>query len=161
VRFKVETIVRPDNGTTENAHGLEGKLLTKRKVDFVDVAYDPKVIDITKEDPAAFRSATGRGPMQPGWHEGCQPVCCAYKLATIHINMFGIQKKVEKLIQKQALRLEHCKSHRQMICWMDEWEGMSLDQIQAYEEQTKAPPNPNPTASALEPVRNPEPSDID
>jgi len=139
VRFKVETIVQEDNGCCDNVHGLEGKLLAKRKVDFIDIAHDQKAVGLTREDPATCHSTvTGRGPLQPGWHTNAQPVCCAYKLATIHINLFGIQRKVEKLIQKQALRAEFCKSHRQMFCWMDHWHGMSLDEIGVYEEQTKA-----------------------
>jgi hypothetical protein len=96
----------------EGACPPSGKLLTKRKVDFVDVAHDPKAPsappppprasrdcrvwqapELTKEDPATYVSAAGRGPLQPGWHTEVQPVCCAYKLATIHIDMFGIQKK--------------------------------------------------------------------
>ena len=87
--------------------------------------------DLTKEDPATFRSdVTGRGPLAEGWYLNPDQaaICCAYKLATIHINMFGIQKKVEKLIQKQALRAEFCKSHRQVICWIDEWYKLTMEQ---------------------------------
>lgn len=131
---------------------MQGRLLQKRKVDFIDIAHDVKKkgyenrISHLGPDPAEYRSSTaGRGPLEEGWIEVCngmtpealmqhaQPVMCAYKLAVIDVDYFGIQKRVrrvlvlceswqvEKLVQKQALRTEFYKAHRKMFCWMDEW----------------------------------------
>jgi len=140
IKFSVDTIIKGDNGCSDNVHGLEGKQLAKRKVEYIDIAEDEKAgAAVDREDPTTFQSqATGRGPLRSGWQENAQPVCCAYRLATININLFGIQRKVEKLIQKQALRHEYYKCHRQMFCWADEWYNLSHDGISGYEAQTKA-----------------------
>eukprot|EP00656_Telonema_subtile_P037115 TRINITY_DN4122_c0_g1_i1.p1 TRINITY_DN4122_c0_g1~~TRINITY_DN4122_c0_g1_i1.p1 ORF type:complete len:419 (+),score=103.32 TRINITY_DN4122_c0_g1_i1:54-1310(+) len=144
LQFRVETIHRADNGSCENAHNLEGRLLQKRKVDLVDIAHDAKKksyesrIKHLGPDPAEFCSeTTARGPLTEGWIERAEPVMCAYKLAVIDVDLFGIQRRVEKLVQKQALRTEFYKAHRKLFCWIDEWHPLSMQQVREYEVSTK------------------------
>lgn len=144
LQFRVETIHQADNGCCDNVHNLEGRLLQKRKVDFVDIAHDCKKRSYESRlkhlgpDPAEFVSnTTGRGPLLEGWIEHTEPVMCAYKLAVIDVDLFGIQKRAEKLVQKQALRTEFYKAHRKLFCWIDEWYPMSMQQVREYEVRTK------------------------
>merc|ERR1712166_591005 len=144
LQFYVESIHLADNGSTENVHNIDGRLLQKRKVDFIDIAHDLKKksyesrIEKLGPDPAEFGSeVANRGPLAPDWIEHTQPVMCAYKLAVVDVDIFGFQKRVEKLVQKQALRTEFYKAHRKLFCWMDEWYPMSMQQVREYEASTK------------------------
>eukprot|EP00658_Telonema_sp_P-2_P024360 TRINITY_DN19783_c0_g1_i3.p1 TRINITY_DN19783_c0_g1~~TRINITY_DN19783_c0_g1_i3.p1 ORF type:complete len:217 (+),score=44.16 TRINITY_DN19783_c0_g1_i3:201-851(+) len=101
LQFFVETMHLEDDGSSENVHGLEGRRLAKRKVDFIDIAHDAKKksyesrIKHLGPDPAEYHSrTTGRGPLTEGWAERAQPVMCAYKLAVIDVDLFGIAKRV-------------------------------------------------------------------
>jgi membrane-associated phosphatidylinositol transfer protein len=74
-RFKLslDTISLDDDCcSTENAHGLEGAELKRRKIDVVDIVSDAYPADKYKEeeDPKVFHSEkTGRGPLSDDWVE--------------------------------------------------------------------------------------------
>ena len=89
---------------------------------------------------------------------------CAYKLVECEFKWFGLQGTVESKIQKvcvDSLQTDGLHSsadydavltshlwqvyprlfgnfHRQVFCWIDQWYGMTMDDIRAYEEKTKA-----------------------
>jgi len=65
------------------------------------------------------------------------PVMTCYKLVTIEFRWFGIQGKIEAFIQSVMQNL-FTKFHRQLFCWTDNWFGLSMDDIRALEEKTKA-----------------------
>ncbi len=48
---------------------------------------------------------------------------------------FGIQSRVENLIMTQEERLFR-NFHRQLFCWMDEWYGLTMQDIRALEAAT-------------------------
>lgn len=53
------------------------------------------------EDPSKFKSEkTGRGPLVGKWQQTSNPVMTCYKLVTVEFKWFGLQTKVESMIQK-------------------------------------------------------------
>jgi hypothetical protein len=62
---------------------------------------------------------------------------CRYKLVTVEFPYFGLQGKVETLIQSYQKSLFGA-SHRQLFCWIDEWFGKTMADIRAMERETKA-----------------------
>jgi membrane-associated phosphatidylinositol transfer protein len=75
-KLRVDTLsLDADCCSTENAHGLEGAELKRRKVDVVDIVADEYPADKYKEeeDPKVFRSEeTGRGPLGDDWIQVAQ-----------------------------------------------------------------------------------------
>ena len=82
---------------------------------------------------------------------------CAYKLCTVEFKWFGIQGKVEKYIQsvnmiiielnkenydyfwillKTEKRL-FTKFHKQLFCWIDDWYGLTMNDIRRIEDETQ------------------------
>ena len=59
-----------------------------------------------------------------------------YKTVTITCKYFGLQTIVENLIRKQQLMI-FTRSMRQMIGQMDEWDGLTIEDIRVMEEETK------------------------
>lgn len=60
---------------------------------------------------------------------------CCYKLVRAKFKWFGIQTRVENLIMSQEERLFR-NFHRQLFCWMDEWYGLTMQDIRALEAET-------------------------
>lgn len=85
-----------------------------------------------------FKSVkTGRGPLVgPDWKKSVSPVMTCYKLVTCEFKWFGLQSRVESLIQKSERRL-FTTFHRQVFCWTDKWYGLTMDDIRALEDKTK------------------------
>ena len=61
---------------------------------------------------------------------------CCYKLYSIKFKWFGLQTKVESIIQKTVFRLLF-NFHRQVFCWIDKWFGMTIEDIRELESKTK------------------------
>lgn len=136
--IRIETWHKPGVGEIENVHSLTGKPLQKRVVDFIDIVTDKVKKVEPSEDPLTFHSQkTGRGPWAAGWQQsGIQPMMCAYKLVTCEFDYFGLQGKIENLVSSFERDL-FLKSHRQLVCWMDEWHGLTIGDIRRIEEETK------------------------
>lgn len=136
----IETIHLPDNGLTENAHGLDKATLSKREVVKIDIANDTVDPRDAKPDinPQTFKSTkTHRGPLVgKDWDKKVDPVMCCYKLVSCDFKWWGLQSKVEKLIQKSERRI-FFNFHREVFCWMDQWYGMNMNDIRELEEKTK------------------------
>lgn len=90
------------------------------------------------EDPSKFKSKkTNRGPLVgKDWKNSVQPVMTCYKLVTCEFKWFGLQTRVESFIQKAERRL-FTNFHRQVVCWMDRWHGLTMEDIRAIEDSTK------------------------
>ena len=78
-----------------------------------------------------------------------------YKLAKVRFDYWGLQGQIERFIQATALRETLVKGHRQVVCWVDEWWGKSMDDIRKMEvdmEQrlnaTMHGPQPPPSSSS-------------
>ncbi|KAG0710783.1 Cytoplasmic phosphatidylinositol transfer protein 1 [Chionoecetes opilio] len=84
-------------------------------------------------DLTLFRSQkTGRGPLEKGWERCCEVVMCSYKLVDVSFTVFGLQTKVEEFVQR-AIRSILLLGHRQAFAWIDEWYGMTLEDVREYE----------------------------
>uniref|UniRef100_A0A0D3FH45 Phosphatidylinositol transfer protein N-terminal domain-containing protein n=1 Tax=Oryza barthii TaxID=65489 RepID=A0A0D3FH45_9ORYZ len=151
----IDTVIRPDNGCSENtkrqilrehnvhnqAHNLTSEQLAAREVEVVDIAsqsrdYWSKVISAPNVDLTAFRSQrTSRGPLLKGWMDSCRPVMTTYKLVIMDAPIWGLGERLEDCIiaGERALFLA---CHRLCFAWIDEWYGMTLDQIREMERQT-------------------------
>ncbi|XVE59766.1 hypothetical protein DITRI_Ditri05aG0073500 [Diplodiscus trichospermus] len=136
----IETVHRADNGTSENVHGLNEEQLAARQVEIIDIAstatdYWSYAIGSSSFDFSKFKSAkTGRGPLLDGWQDNCNPVMTAYKLVTVDAPYWGFGYRLEQalLAGERALFME---SHRNCFGWIDEWFGMTLQQIRELEQQ--------------------------
>ncbi|XP_048234011.1 phosphatidylinositol transfer protein 1 isoform X3 [Ricinus communis] len=139
----VETIHRDDNGQSENVHGLSKEQLASRQVEYIDIAsaatdYWSYAIGSNSIDFSKFKSLrTGRGPLLDGWQDRCKPVMTAYKLVTIDAPYWGFGYRLEQalLAGERALFLE---SHRNCFGWIDEWFGMSMQQLRELELQSNS-----------------------
>jgi len=54
--------------------------------------------------------------------------------------VWGLQTKVEDFIQR-GIREILLLGHRQAFAWLDEWHGMTLEDVRAYERQKQAETN--------------------
>ena len=136
-RFKIliDTKYENNNGSSENLFNLSEELLAQREVVHLDIAYD--VTSSEESDPPlecrTFRSAkTGRGPLERDWRETAQPVMCSYKVVKVFFEVWGFQGRVETGVHR-AVRDILIHGHREAFLWLDEWHGMSLEQVREYE----------------------------
>lgn len=133
----IETRYEPDAGTQPNIFDQPEK---GHEVDIVDIAYDP--LDPSKykpeEDPTIYESKkTGRGKLQKNWRETEKPVMCCYKLCKVEFRYWGFQTRAEAFIHKAALRDVFLLGHRQVFCWLDEWFGLSMEDVRKIELETQ------------------------
>jgi len=137
-KFVIETRHFADRGDQDNVHKLSDKELKKLDVQVIDIAAPVPEKDYKEEeDPTKFKSVkTERGPLEKGWIEDADPVMCAYKLVTVEFKWWGLQTKVESFIMGLEAGI-FAKLHRQVFCWIDEWHGMSMEEVREYEEELK------------------------
>ncbi|KAJ6849154.1 phosphatidylinositol transfer protein 2-like [Iris pallida] len=132
--LSIETVNKADNGCSENVHGLSDKQLALRKVEVIDIAsaakdYWSKMVGASKVDFSTFKSnRTGRGPLFKGWKDTCHPVMTSYKLVITDAPFWAFGNRLEEAILagQRALFLE---CHRRCFAWIDEWFGMTLEQV--------------------------------
>lgn len=128
-----------DNGSTENAHNLNCEELKQRKVTILDIGNDDTKDLPEGIDPRTYKSElTGRGPLEIGWmkNEQITPIMCCYKLITIKFQVFGLQGKVEDIIQKKQMDIL-LKFHKEVFCLLDKWYGLSIEDIRIMEDEIK------------------------
>jgi len=65
---------------------------------------------------------------------------CSYKVVHASFEVWGLQTKVEDFIQR-GIREILLLGHRQAFAWLDEWHGMTLEDVRAYERQKQAETN--------------------
>ncbi|XP_026412888.1 phosphatidylinositol transfer protein 1-like [Papaver somniferum] len=139
--LSIETIHKADNGNSENVHGLSKEQLATREVVIIDIAstvtdYWSYAIGTSPVDLSKFKSSrTNRGPLLEGWQDLCEPVMTAYKLVTVDAPYWGFGYRLEQalLSAERALFLE---SHRNCFAWIDDWYGMTMEQIRELEKQS-------------------------
>lgn len=131
----IETRYEDDNGSSDNCLKLTEGEFQQREVDFVDIAVDelsPKHYK-EEEDPKLLVSKkTGRGPLQEGWRDTVKPIMCSYKVVRVKFEVFGLQGRVESFAHK-AVRDILLLGHRQAFAWIDDWYGLTLEDIREYE----------------------------
>jgi len=141
--ISIKTKYENNNGSTENCLDLEPDTLNERVVEFVDIAYDevsPKHYK-EEEDVRYFQSQkTGRGPLVEGWRDTVTPIMCSYKMVQVSFEVWGLQTRAEDLIHR-SIREILLLGHRQAFAWIDDWYGMTLDDVRVYEGQMQRETN--------------------
>lgn len=137
--LSVETIHADDRGTQENAVGLSPDDLSKRKVDYINIACEDAHVKMEKGfDPTKFQSQkTNRGPLKANFIADHDPIMTCYKVVKLRFKIFGLQTKVEQWGHQYGFRNVFLESHRKLFCWIDEWYGLKIDDIRAMEDETK------------------------
>jgi len=153
----IKTIHLPDLGTSENVHNLSESEWKNTTVVKIDIANDHvSRSDYKSEfDPKKLKSEkSGRGPLGPHWidqlkkqritvdgqhsnREDEPTYMCAYKLVTCKFKWFGLQNRVENMMHTQYRRL-FTTFNREVFCWIDHWCGLTMNDIRALEDKTKA-----------------------
>ncbi|CAL8110752.1 unnamed protein product [Orchesella dallaii] len=131
----IKTRYEDNNGSTENCLELTPEELEVRTVDYVDIAYDEVAPKHYKEneDPKFFKSKkTNRGPLMDGWRDSHEPIMCSYKLVKVTFEVWGLQTRVEDLAQR-VIRDILLLGHRQAFAWIDEWFGMTQEELREFE----------------------------
>ena len=127
-----------DKGDRENALELDEERLKKRVVQRWDIGADQptdKKEYKESEDPRLFDSknfADKYGPLTEGWQEKADPHMCCYKVVTILFKVFGAQTKGESFLMDMEGQI-FLKFHKEIFCWLDDWYGLSLEEIVASE----------------------------
>ncbi|OIR57679.1 MAG: phosphatidylinositol transfer protein [Amphiamblys sp. WSBS2006] len=138
-KFKITITTKhlADNGTSENVHELGEKELAKRKVRYINIFSDSVSKGVFDENPREFKSAkTGRGRYGEGWESTETQVMCCYKLVEIRCSMLGLGGYVEKKIKESAVEIAY-KTHGKMICSMDEWIDLTMEDVREIEKDVK------------------------
>ena len=127
-------------GTIENVLHLTEDQLKKRDRVIIDISQYASNEQVGKgEDMRVWHSEKRNiGPLKEGWYKDCnmENIMWCYKTVTITCKYFGLQTIVENLIRKQQLMI-FTRSMRQMIGQMDEWDGLTIEDIRVMEEETK------------------------
>lgn len=127
-------------GTIENVLHLTEDQLKKRDRVIIDISQYASNEQVGKgEDMRVWHSEKRNiGPLKEGWYKDCnmEKIMWCYKTVTITCKYFGLQTIVENLIRKQQLMI-FTRSMRQMIGQMDEWDGLTIEDIRVMEEETK------------------------
>uniref|UniRef100_A0A1B6C760 Cytoplasmic phosphatidylinositol transfer protein 1 n=2 Tax=Clastoptera arizonana TaxID=38151 RepID=A0A1B6C760_9HEMI len=151
--INIQTRFENNNGSNDNCLNLNEEELKNRTVETIDIAYDeinPKHYK-EEEDLRFFQSKkTHRGPLIEGWQNTTSPIMCSYKFVQTSFEVWGLQTKVEELIQK-SIRDILLLGHRQAFAWIDEWYGMSLVDVRVYEGEMQRQTNVKVADEIVEP----------
>uniref|UniRef100_UPI00358F58BA cytoplasmic phosphatidylinositol transfer protein 1 n=1 Tax=Myxine glutinosa TaxID=7769 RepID=UPI00358F58BA len=138
----IKTKYEDNNGSNNNTFLNEANSAEK-EVCFLDIALDeiPERYYKEAEDLRQFASTkTGRGPLCEGWQNNCSPIMCSYKLVTVKFDVWGLQGRVEQFVHK-AIQDVLLIGHRQAFAWVDEWYGMSMEEVRHFESTTQEATN--------------------
>jgi len=134
----IETIHVADNGNSPNVHNLNKEALAARKVENLDIAssardYWSYIVGGPEVDLTKFKSEkTGRGLLTPGWQATCNPVMTAYKLVTVDVPYWGFGYRLEQALLG-AERSLFSESHKRCFHWIDEWFGLTYEDVRRME----------------------------
>ncbi|XP_065065952.1 cytoplasmic phosphatidylinositol transfer protein 1-like [Rhopilema esculentum] len=133
--ISIKTCYKNDNGCTENSLSLGEEDVKSRDVHVLDIAYDELSEKYYKEeeDCRYFKSKkTGRGPLEEGWRDSVKPIMCSYKLVKVTFDVWGLRDRVQQYVQK-GIREILLVGHRQAFAWIDNWYGMTYEEVRDYE----------------------------
>ncbi|TNN02664.1 cytoplasmic phosphatidylinositol transfer protein 1b [Takifugu flavidus] len=131
--IRIETRFENNNGSNDNVFG--DSPTPAGSVTFLDILSDPIPDKHYKEteDLSRWQSRkTGRGPLEKGWREQQVPIMCSYKRVQCSFEVYGFQTKTEEFIHKN-IRDILLVGHRQAVAWLDEWHGLSMEEVREYE----------------------------
>ncbi|XP_061771284.1 cytoplasmic phosphatidylinositol transfer protein 1b [Nerophis ophidion] len=130
---RIETRFENNNGSNDNVFG--DTPTPAENVNFLDILSDPIPEKHYKEseDLSRWQSAkTERGPLEVGWKDQHRPIMCSYKRVRCSFEVFGLQTKTEEFIHRN-IRDILLVGHRQAVAWVDEWHGLTLEEVRDFE----------------------------
>ncbi|XP_075897021.1 cytoplasmic phosphatidylinositol transfer protein 1b [Nelusetta ayraudi] len=141
--IRIETRFENNNGSNDNVFGDTPS--PAGNISFLDILSDPipEKHYKEKEDLSRWQSSkTGRGPLKGGWRDdhGCTPIMCSYKRVQCSFEVYGFQSRTEEFIHKN-IRDILLVGHRQAVAWLDEWHGLSLEEVREYEQEMQEKTN--------------------
>ncbi|TDH11665.1 hypothetical protein EPR50_G00063590 [Perca flavescens] len=134
-KFSIRIETRFENNNGDNNNVFEDTPTPAENVSFLDILSDPIPEKHYKEseDPGCWQSSkTGRGPLEKGWRDDHKPIMCSYKRVQCSFEVYGFQTRTEEFIHKN-IRDILLVGHRQAVAWIDEWHGLSLEEVREYE----------------------------
>ena len=141
--MEIDTFHTEDRGESENVYELDSEELESRSVIHIDIANDP--VDekdyVEESDPTKFKSKkTGRGLLTGDWIVSTEPVMTAYIIVKVFLGgTLGtplIASQIENFAAKVQRRL-FLNFYRNMFCSIDEWHGLTMEEIRVMEEETR------------------------
>lgn len=140
-RILVESEHLPDRGDS-NPHGLDAKARKKCEIVNIDIAEKSAAKSDDQRagkhgaeeetDLQQFVARCGRGPLLRNWQRDAAPVMCAYKKVTCEFQMWGMQNKIENFMHVYEEDL-FSKANRNTFLWIDEWLGLSMQELRLFE----------------------------
>ncbi|XP_062255469.1 cytoplasmic phosphatidylinositol transfer protein 1b [Platichthys flesus] len=139
--IRIETRFENNNGDNDNVFG--DTPTPAESVSFLDILSDPIPEKHYKEEEDLSRwqsNKTGRGPLEESWRDDHKPIMCSYKKVQCSFEVYGFQTRTEEFIHRN-IRDILLVGHRQAVAWVDEWHGLSLDEVREYEQMMQEKTN--------------------
>jgi|ERR1711973_38498 len=139
-RLTIETMHCSGDASSNNIMKLPPNKLKIREVCHIDIANDRIASADYKAnyDPTKFKSRkTGRGLLKESWQQKVDPLMTCYKLVTAEFKWLGLQSRVENSIMSTEKRV-FTLFHRQIFCLIDEWYGLTIEDIRRFEAEVNA-----------------------
>uniref|UniRef100_A0A3Q1F7T3 Phosphatidylinositol transfer protein cytoplasmic 1b n=1 Tax=Acanthochromis polyacanthus TaxID=80966 RepID=A0A3Q1F7T3_9TELE len=139
--IRIETRFENNNGNNDNVFG--DSPTPSDSICFLDILSDPipEKHYRESEDLSRWRSTkTGRGPLEDGWRDDQEPIMCSYKRVQCSFEIYGFQTRTEEFIHRN-IRDILLVGHRQAVAWIDEWHGLSLEEVREYEQEMQEKTN--------------------
>ncbi|XP_069038558.1 cytoplasmic phosphatidylinositol transfer protein 1b [Lepisosteus oculatus] len=139
--IRIETRFEDNNGNSNNVFG--DKPTPCEDVCFLDIVTEdiPEKYYKESEDLQKFVSVkTGRGPLVAGWQSNTSPIMCSYKRVEARFEVYGLQGRTESFVHKN-IRDILLTGHRQAVAWIDEWHGMSMEEVRKFEKEMQQQTN--------------------
>ncbi|XP_077577481.1 cytoplasmic phosphatidylinositol transfer protein 1b [Stigmatopora nigra] len=138
---RIETRFENNNGCNDNV--FMDTPTPAENVNHLDILSDPIPEKHYKEseDLSRWRSSkTQRGPLEESWKDEHQPIMCSYKRVQCKFEVLGFQTMAEDMLHKN-IRDILLIGHRQAVAWVDEWHGLSLEEVREYEKMMQKQTN--------------------
>lgn len=142
-KFSIRIDTKFENNNGENGNVFGDEPTPEESVSFLDILSDPIPEKHYKESEDLSRwqsNKTGRGPLKEGWRSQAKPIMCSYKRVCCSFEVYGLQGRTEEFVHK-TIRDILLVGHRQAVAWIDEWHGMSMDQVREYERELQEKTN--------------------
>ncbi|XP_034467968.1 cytoplasmic phosphatidylinositol transfer protein 1b [Hippoglossus hippoglossus] len=139
--IRIETRFENNNGDNDNVFG--DRPTPAEGVSFLDILSDPIPEKHYKEEEDLSRwqsDKTGRGPLEESWRDDHKPIMCSYKRVQCSFEVYGFQTRTEEFIHRN-IRDILLVGHRQAVAWIDEWHGLSLEEVREYEQMMQEKTN--------------------
>ncbi|XP_041844950.1 cytoplasmic phosphatidylinositol transfer protein 1b [Melanotaenia boesemani] len=135
-RFSIRIETRFENNKGNNNNVFGDTPTPAENVCFLDILTDPIPEKHYKESEDLSRwqsSKTERGPLEKGWRDCHKPIMCSYKRVQCSFEVYGLQTRTEEFIHRNIKDIL-LVGHRQAVAWIDEWHGLSLEEVREYEQ---------------------------